>query len=644
MKNFLLELKNGISKSNLSKKHEPLLNKLMLFAIVYENDEKYYLNKDYIFGILEISKSFIGFIKRLDTNSKDVMVEKKHLLNAKQGDLVIAKMLHKNKKYLYAKISYIIESFYDNSIVILQKMKKSLVAKNIKNNFTFYLEEPHDKLKKYPKNAILKVSNKTNKIIDFLGSIEDEKVDEKIALELYEKDEFFSSSCESEAKSFGDFVDKSMYPNRLDLTNLPFCTIDPIDAKDFDDGIYFDVKTNELYVAIADVSEYVYAFNSIDKEAKHRGFSIYFPHKSIPMLPRALSENICSLKPNEDRLAFCFKMKINPISLNVEEEVLLEVIINSKKRYSYELIDDLLEKKQEKSKTDEEIFSWLLPLHELIKKIRIKRLKKGYEFKSRKNKLILKKQKLVKTIQELQTPSHELIEDCMLLANKAGAKKIENGIFRNHQSPDFKKLQVLLQDIRHLGIDVNFQKDTHKLILNIQSQAKDLGILEDVDKLIIKSQKKARYDYYNLGHFGLGFQRYTHFTSPIRRYSDLILHRLLKAKLHEDKKINYYENTLQSICDSVSMLERESEKVEKEFIQRKYARWAKEKTGEKFKAIITEVDKKIIATLDDEVKGAKMQIIYAKDINMLQKVEIMIVEVDIVKPVIYAQITKVLNV
>ena len=154
-------------------------------------------------------------------------------------------------------------------------------------------------------------------------------VDEKISLALFDKKEFFTKEAETEAKSHGDFVDKSYYPNRVDLTNLPFCTIDPVDAKDFDDAIYFDVAKHTLYVAIADVTEYVFPMGPIDKEAVERGFSIYFPHKSIPMLPRSLSENICSLKPNVDRLAYTFKITLDPLTCKPLKEELFESVIHS---------------------------------------------------------------------------------------------------------------------------------------------------------------------------------------------------------------------------------------------------------------------------------------------------------------------------
>ncbi|WP_024790030.1 RNB domain-containing ribonuclease [Lebetimonas sp. JH292] len=212
--------------------------------------------------------------------------------------------------------------------------------------------------------------------------LDDPWVDEKISLALYNKKEEFSKFAILEAESYGDFVDKSMYPQRIDLTEKYFCTIDPVSAKDHDDAIYFDKDENALYVAIADVSEYVYLNGNIDKEAKERGFSIYFPHKSVPMLPRALSENICSLKENEDRIKFTFKIVLDKNN-NVIKEELFEAIINSKRKYSYERVDEFLAGKLENiDKTDEEILSWLLPLWKKIKHIRYERLKTGLDFES----------------------------------------------------------------------------------------------------------------------------------------------------------------------------------------------------------------------------------------------------------------------
>lgn len=426
-----------------------------------------------------------------------------------------------------------------------------------------------------------------------------------------------------------------MYENRMDLRALPFCTIDPIHAKDFDDAIYFDTEKRELYVAIADVSEYVYAYSAIDKEARSRGFSIYFPHIAIPMLPRPLSENICSLKPHLDRLAYCFKITLD-LDCKVVKEELFETIINSKRRFNYDEVDEILIQKP-----DLKELSWLYKLFEITKTLRKNRLKNAFEFRTEELRMNLDENlSLQSTIFEKDTPSHNLIEDCMLLANKAAAKLIDVGVFRNHSSADMKKIDRLLNELLELGIDVKLKPNLPELIRDIQALADELGLRAEVDKLIIKAQKKAEYSSENGGHFGLGFDKYSHFTSPIRRYSDLILHRLLKAKQKKDEKLfNYLLLNIQSTCENLSVLEREADKVAYDFMDRKFARWAAKNIGKKFKALIVQNDGICIAKLDDEIKGADI-ILYDTRVNLLESVEVQILEADIIMAKIYAKITQ----
>ena len=396
------------------------------------------------------------------------------------------------------------------------------------------------------------------------------------------------------------------------------------------------MKKKEIYVAIADVSEYVFAYCAIDKEARHRGFSIYFPHISIPMLPRPLSENICSLKPNLDRLVYCFKITLDKNNEVCKEE-LFEAIINSKRRFHYDEVDEILEKK-----SDLGAISWLHKLFSLTQILRKERLKNAFEFKTEELRMFLDENLSLKsTFYEKDTPSHGLIEDCMLLANKAAAKMLDEvGVFRNHAPADSKKIDKLLEELSLLGIDVNYKNNLSELIRDVQALADELDIRAQVDKLIIKAQKKACYASENEGHFGLGFEKYTHFTSPIRRYSDLILHRLLKAKQKNDSRLyEYLLLNIQSTCESLSILEREADKVAYDFMDRKFARWAKRNVGKIFNAFISENDTLSIAKLDDEIKGAELILEHNKS-NLLQKVRVQIIDADIIFAKIFGRVVE----
>lgn len=636
MKELYNQLCYGLSIHKLNNKTKQIVRELEACEIIKLYKNKYYLKDGFTFGKIDISSNGTGFLECYDEKfKKDLLVENKNLNGANYADIVVAKLLPIKKKRPSAKVVLVLKRANEISLVITKKYGEAILGMNIKTGLSIALKASQKSLKALPLGTVLKIENKDNNITEVLGHIDDDFIDEKISLALYNKNSIFDKLCENETKAYGNVVDASMYPNRTDLRNLSFCTIDPVDAKDFDDAIFYDEKEHAIYVAIADVSEYVSAYSAIDKEARNRGFSIYFPHIAIPMLPRALSENICSLKPNEDRLAFCFKIYLDENN-EVKKEELFEALINSKRRFNYDEVDQYLSQK-----TDLNDLNWLYKLFKITQTLRKKRLKNACEFKTEELRMSLdENNKLIKTRLESDTASHNLIEDCMLLANKAAAKLIDVGVFRNHLSPDYKKIDQLISDLSTLSIDVTPKNNIIELIKNIQFLADELNIRAEVDKLIIKAQKKAEYSSENAGHFGLGFDKYTHFTSPIRRYSDLILHRLLKAKINKDEKMfKYLLLNIQSTCEELSTLEREADKVAWDFMDRKFARWAKENIGKNFKAIIIENQNTLQAKLDDEIKGALINIIDSKA-NLLEHVEIKILEADIISTKIIAKITK----
>ncbi|MEO1927857.1 MAG: ribonuclease R family protein, partial [Nautiliaceae bacterium] len=481
MKEFAYKLVMGIASKDIPRDKRDIVNDLIALGVV--SDSKIIkLKSKYRIGKVDLTKKGFGFLIPLGVKEKDYLIESHHLNGAGNGDLVVAQRLFNKSGRPKAKVIYILEKAFRVSVVYLtfeyKNNKKVPVLRNIKTNLEVYVVEKKKTLKKLPEGAVFKVDNYTNKIVEVLGVLDDPWVDDKISLALYNKKEEFSKKAIAEAKAYGDYVEKEYYPNRVDLTYLAFCTIDPPTAKDHDDAIYFDKEKNELYVAIADVSEYVFLNSNIDREAKERGFSIYFPHKSVPMLPRELSENLCSLKENQDRLAFVFKIKLDSNN-NVIKEELFEAIIKSKRKYSYEKVDEFLEGNfKECDEVDNEILEWLMPLWERVKHIRSTRLKKGLDFSSDEIKMVLNDKGLIEDVKtEEETPSHKLIEDCMLLANKAAANMIDYGIFRIHEKPTQNSLDALYEALGALNINVNVdEKDFVKVVADIQKQAKMLGI------------------------------------------------------------------------------------------------------------------------------------------------------------------------
>lgn len=644
MKSFLLSLREGVTQESVPPLFLTHVNALLqLKALVLKNN-LFVLESSHIVGKIDVAMNGTGFLISLEpTRAKDIIIEASALKGAMRGDLVVARRLpHKGGGRIKAVVVYIAGRAFTKSIVYTKMHKGKVVGANIKNESILEMPASQKSLKQLPLGSVLKIDNITNAIEEVLGVLSDPKVDEKISLALFDKEEFFSPKAEAEAKSHGDSVEKSYYPNRVDLTHLPFCTIDPVDAKDFDDAIYFDVKNHILYVAIADVSAYVFEMGPIDKEARERGFSIYFPHIAIPMLPRSLSENICSLKPNVDRLAYTFKITLDPFTCKSIKEELFESIIHSHRRYTYDEIDLFLERQApDISAVDQTILEYLLPLHALTQKLRDIRLQNSFSFRTSEIRLRLdKEQNLLATTVEAETPSHALIEDCMLLANKAAAAKLGFGIFRTHESPSLERMESLLNDLALIGIRVKLNADIPRMIQAIQKQADDLNLRDEVDKLVIKSQKKAIYEPENKGHFGLGFDSYTHFTSPIRRYSDLTLHRLLKAKMaNDEKKLAFALKDIDNVCEKISLLERESDKVAWDYMDRKFARYMALHVGDNFKAIVVETEQNPIVKLEDEIQGARIFLL-DKEVSLLQRVEIKIVESNIATTKIYARITR----
>ena len=640
MRYFLETLSRGASNPN-AKCKEALRILEFLKAISFHKG-KAYLNNGFITGRLDINARGVGFIEVFsDKPMRDIVVESKNLGGAHLGDIVVAHLLSNKKSRQSAKILAVLEPANETSLVYLKRFGQAVLGVNIQNGLSLALKASQKSLKALPLGTLLKINNANNEITEVLGLITDPNIDEKISLAIYNKKDEFTPACEDEARAWGDTVDPSMYKERVDLQHLPFCTIDPDDAKDFDDAIYYDTSKNELYVAIADVSEYVSAFSATDKEAKNRCFSIYFPHKSVPMLPRTLSENICSLRPDEPRLAFTFKISLND-DLSVKKEELFSAIIKSKKRFTYNEVDKILENK---SGCEQGILDWLLPLHKITQRLKQIRLKKGFDFRSKELKMSLNDDGLIASTHfESETPSHALIEDCMLLANKAAAKMISKGIFRNHAPADIKKINFLLDDLAALGIEAQYESDLSAMIAKIQSKANELGIREDADKLIIKAQKRAEYSHTSSGHFGLGFETYTHFTSPIRRYSDLTLHRLLKAQLAKDDKLyNYLLEGIEATCEELNIKEREADKVAFDFMDRKFARWAEQNISKDFICYISEISEPLIARLDDELKGARI-ILPNFTCPLLSKVRVRIISSDIASAKIIGKVVEKLDV
>ncbi len=645
MKELLQKIAQGIDPARIAEQDRPLIELLRGLKALKERGGRLVLDSKYRVGLLDVTASGTGYLEGFEAQGRrDLLIEAEQLNGASKGDLVLVKRIFARGGRPKAKVVQILKRAFSAYVVYLSKEAGRIVARNIKTELPTEVAASQKALRAYPPGTVLKIDAETSQILEVLGVLEDPKVDEKISLAIYDKREAFPKEAIEEARRFSTDVRKEEYPERVDLSGLPFCTIDPPDAKDFDDAIYYDTHDHTLYVAIADVSFYVREGSALDDEARSRGFTIYFPHKAVPMLPRVLSEGICSLKPHEDRLAYVFKITLDPKTLAVRKEELFEAVIHSKKRYTYDLIDRFLAGDfSQKEPIDETILSWLLPLSKLLGAIRKKRLEHGCEFRSAEIRMTLdQKQRLVETKIEKETPSHALIEDAMLLANKAAAKRLERGLFRIHEAPSQERIEELLDELSAVGIyNEKAQNGLYPLIRALQRQADEKGMREEVDTLIIRAQKQATYACEDVGHFGLGFETYTHFTSPIRRYSDLIVHRLLKAQqAHDRDLLQKLERNLEVVAVRVSELEREAAKVAWDFMDRKYARWAHERLGEEVEGVIVDSDRVPIAVTKAPIVGARIFLL-DQELHLFQRVKVELLEAHITTAKIIGKATQI---
>lgn len=415
------------------------------------------------------------------------------------------------------------------------------------------------------------------KVVSVLGKAGDHNTEMHAILAEFGLPVEFPKEVEVASEAIPDKVSAAEMKGRRDFRDIATFTIDPMDAKDFDDALSFVRLPNgnvEVGVHIADVSHYILPGTSLDKEAYTRGTSVYLVDRTVPMLPEKLSNNLCSLRPNEDRLAFSAVFELNG-SAHVINEWFGRTVIHSDRRFTYEEAQEILDGNEGEFKDE------LLVLNDLARKMNADRFKNGaINFETTEVKFKLDKDgKPVGLIKKERKDAHKLIEEFMLLANKrvaefivsASKKKSEPNtmIYRIHEPPDQDRLNTFSAFVARLGYSLNVNDDA-KLA---QSMNTMLGKAEGkpeqnlLETLAVRTMAKARYSTEDIGHFGLAFRRYSHFTSPIRRYPDLIAHRLLQHYL--DKGASVEKESLEKECNHCSERERLATEAERASIKYK---------------------------------------------------------------------------
>ncbi len=438
------------------------------------------------------------------------------------------------------------------------------------------------------------------RILEILGHVNDPGVDILSVIKAYGLPEEYPDEVMKQIEDIPDEVEESQKAGRADFRQLQTVTIDGEDAKDLDDAITLSKEGNiyHLGVHIADVSQYVTEGSPLDKEALKRGTSIYLVDRVIPMIPHKMSNGICSLNQGVDRLALSCMMDINEKGEIIKHKI-CESVINVTRRMSYTSVHKIIEEKDEEERREyEELIPMFELMYELAEILQARREKRGsIDFDFPEAKIILdEKGKPIDVKEYERTQANRIIEEFMLAANQTVAEEYFWSelpfVYRTHETPDMEKIQNLALFIENFGYTLKIKEDEihpkeiQKLMRAIAGKPEE-GL---IGRLALRSMKQARYTTDCEGHFGLAMKYYCHFTSPIRRYPDLQIHRIIKENIHggmKEKRIEHYQKILPEVTEQTSALERRADDAEREVEKMKKAEYMEQFVGKDFEGTIS---------------------------------------------------------
>lgn len=601
------------------------------YKIVKNRKNRYRLiGENFVEGIYRKNQRGFGFVK-IDDREDEIYIAKEDSLNALNGDRVLIEITEEQNKVKRAegKIKKIIKHEKETVVGTFQESRNFgfvvpddkafgtdiFISKgkflNSKNNQKVVV-----KITKYPQKG----KNAEGEIIEVLGSIDEAGVDMLSIIKEYDLPAEFPENVIEEAKKYGNKIDEKDIQNRIDCRQDIIFTIDGEDAKDLDDAVRVIKLKNGNYrldVHIADVSYYVREGSLLDKEAQIRGTSVYMLSRVIPMLPKELSNGICSLNAGQDRFTLSCSMEINNKGEVVSAEV-YKGIINVTERMNYHDVQKILDKSDEKvlKKYEKYIgnFELMAELAEILKK---KRLEQGYlNLDIPESKIDLDENGKVISIGKYETSfSNEIIEQFMLSANETIAEKFywleAPFIYRVHEDPDIEKVKELNKFLYNFGLKIRivnekiYPKEVSKILEEIKGKEEE----KVVSTLILRTLKIARYEAENKGHFGIASKYYCHFTSPIRRYPDLFIHRIISKYLEENYVVSdkFIEDFKQKAIDRARMSserEKVATKAERDSEDMKKAEFMQDKIGQEYEGIVSSVTQfGIFVELENTVEG-----------------------------------------
>lgn len=597
---------------NIHEEHEyhklkSVLHQLVAEDYLQKSGKRFLLNisnSGKIVGQLMIIKEGkFGFVLPQHVKMKDIFIPERYLGTAFDGDTVEVLLLENKKgKNLEGQITKIIERKRDEILGTLHKSRSFYYVIADENTLHRHFYIPENKLngaKEGDKVVAADITwddpkqNPEGSIKEILGRAGTYNIEIAAIAREFDIPYRFPKNVLKEAEEIDLSIPRSEIKKRLDLRKKIIFTIDPDDAKDFDDAVSIEELDNGNYllgIHIADVSHYVRKSTQIFNEALKRGTSTYFVGKVLPMLPERLSNNICSLVPDKERLTYSVLVEITP-RLRIIKSTIKKSVIKSCRRFTYEEVQKIIDT----GKGD--YADKILLLNSISKKLRTKRIAKGsmnfvrpeVKFELDKNGVPLSIQ--VKQIKE----SHNLIEELMLLANQivaetAGKKKGTEAfpfIFRIHDVPEREKLIEFSNFVKSLGYSFDANSPTPQKLQKLLEEVKGSPEEAVVNEVAIRSMAKAIYSTHNIGHYGLGFRHYTHFTSPIRRFPDLIVHQLIYDYLENDKKPRYPLKEVDYFANHSSEKERSAVQAERLSIKLKQMEYMQNHIGDEFEAIIS---------------------------------------------------------
>lgn len=606
LKNLLDELEKGNLIERLPKRRIQLAQK----------------DNQFVFqGTLYIDK-VKSYVIANDNSGTIINIRNKYLSNGLNGDIVEVELINSRGDKLFGKVSNILKRNPKRvkGKIEFDGFEHYLIPDSDNYLFDFFI--PEDKLNGAKENdyctARILEWNDPNKnpsvaIEDILHNTTNYSSKFNDIIEEYELPVTFPEAVFKESEQYSKPKSQKEYPNRLDLREELIITIDPDDAKDFDDALSLkidDEGNRVLGVHIADVSHYVQENTELDIEARNRGNSTYLADRVVPMLPENLSNDICSLKPRTIRYAYSVIMTFSKKG-HILDYLISETVIKSKRRYSYEEVLEIIETGKGEN------VDLILSLNELANQLRTKRFKYGginfessevkFKFDENKNPIDVKLKQA--------TEATKLVEEFMLAANQLVAQEfnnftkqynIEGGVptlYRIHEEPEPNVMKEAIDFVSSLGKKFPSNKVSSTLINDIISFYHGKNESNLVNQVLIRSLPKAIYDPTNFGHFGLGFDDYTHFTSPIRRYCDLIVHRLLKEYYKgkpSKERVKYLKVFSHSISKHISQTERSSMEAERASTKLTHTIVMSDKIGQEFEATITGViEYGVFVTVDD---------------------------------------------